>query len=63
MQALCRAFGKLVTRFNDLGSRIDDIAADNLGAGMRIATKPVPIVANPARPKLKMLASTTVAAV
>ena len=32
MQALCRAFGKLVTRFNNLGSRIDDIAADNLGA-------------------------------
>ena len=32
MQALCRAFGKLVTHFNDLGSRIDDIAADNLGA-------------------------------
>ena len=31
--------------------------------GMRMATKPVPIVANPARPKLKMLASTTVAAV
>ena len=29
MQALCRAFGKLVTRFNDLGSRIDDIATDN----------------------------------
>ena len=39
------------------------LPATGSAPGMRMATKPVPIVANPASPKLKMLASTTVAAV